>query len=454
MAGLFGLSINQERYRGDFLEDLFWQTFYQQHLGEEYAGLATYDGRGIKIRTHHGLFRLTFSEDLAGLEGTEGIGYCGETREPVLVDSRLGEFCACFSGNLINRDELVERFKAFGHSFSWEGKDIEIIVKLIAQGDNLVAGIKRMTSKIKGAYSLLILTSDGIYAVCCPSGHWPLVIGEKEGAIAVASDSSGFENFGFKRSRDLEPGEITLLKDGRLETKDKMPSARIQICTFIWVYTNFPAAVFKDIPVSAVRKRLGAVLARRDIERGFIPDLVAPIPDSGKCCATGYHQEFCQQNNEGKIERVPLYGEVLFKFPYAGRSYPQLTQEKREIEAHVKQIGSGERYYGKKLVICDDSIRRGTQAQRIVASKLGGLGFDEIHFRVSNPDSLSYCPWGKTIQKGELLAARIPSTEKRIEFLGIKSLEHPNIKELAEAIGLPLETLCVDCDLPTSEQNL
>lgn len=448
MAGFFALSINPKTYKGNFLEDLFWETFYQQHLGEEYAGLATYNGERIKIRTHRGLFRPTFSEDLAGLEGTEGIGYCGEIREPVLVDSRMGEFAACFSGNLINRDELVERFKTFGHSFAWGGEDIEIIVKLIAQGEGMIDGIKRMSNEIKGAYSLLILTAEGIYAARCPSAHWPLVIGEKDGAIAVASDPGGFDNFGFRRQRDLEPGEITLLKNGRLETKDKIPSDKIQYCSFTWVYTSFPAGVFENIPASGVRKRLGAVLARRDIERGFIPDKVAPIRDSGTFCAIGYHQEFCRQINEGKIKRIPEYDEALLKFPYAGRSYPQLTPKKRELEAHVKQIGSGENYQGKKLVICDDSIRRGTQTQTNSVPKLRSLGFDEIHFRISNPDSLSYCPWGKTIQKGELLASRIPSIEKRIEFLGIESLEHTTIKELAEAIGLPLETLCVDCDLP------
>ena len=126
MPGFFVLSIDSKEYKGDFLDDLFWQTFYQQHLGEGYAGLATYQGGKINIRTHRGLFRPTFSEDMAGLEGTMGIGYCGDNREPILVDSKLGEFAACFSGNIINQDELVERFKTCGHSFAWGGVDIEI----------------------------------------------------------------------------------------------------------------------------------------------------------------------------------------------------------------------------------------------------------------------------------------------------------------------------------------
>ena len=452
MPGFFALSINPQKYKDNFLEDLFWETFYQQHLGEDYAGLATYDGERIKLRTHRGLFRSTFSEDIAGLEGTEGIGYCGDSREPISEDSKFGEAAACFSGNLINREELVSELKNSGHSFVWGGKDIEVILKLIAQrGEDRVDGIKRMTRAIEGAYSLLILSPEGIYAVCSPDGHWPLVLGEKEGAVAVTTDPCGFNNFRFKYCRDLEPGEIVLLKNGQAETKDKMASDRIQICSFVWVYTNFPNAIFRGIAGSLVRKKLGALLARRDIERGFIPDLVMPIAHSGRFPAIGYYQEFCRQINEERIKRIPEYDEPLLKYQYAGRSYPKLTQAEREVEARIKQLKSGEDYTGKVAVICDDSIRRGTQIRKDLIPKLNSLGIKKNHLRIANPESHSYCPWGKTVQKGELLASQIPSKEERAEFLGVDSLEHPTVADLAEAIGLPLETLCVDCDLPASD---
>ncbi len=451
MAGFFALSVDPGKYKGDFSKELFWQTFYQQHLGQGYAGLSTYNGGKINIRTHRGLFRTTFSEDLNGLDGTEGIGYCGDTREPILVDSKLGQFAACFTGNIINHDDLVERFKTFGHSFAWEGVDIELIVKLISQGEGFIDGVKRMNNEVDGAYSLSILTPNGVYVICDPSGRWPLVVGEKTGAVAVATDPCGFSNFDFSLKRDLEPGEIVLLKNGRLEFQDKIPNGKIQVCTFVWVYTNYPNAVFKGVPVSVVRKKLGAVLARRDIKKGFTPDIVAPVPDSGRHCAIGYHQEFCRQRDAEKVKKIPLYDEILIRYRFSGRSYDQPTQLARDIEAHIKQLKSGEDYTGKKVVICDDSIRRGTQTEKNLVPKLRSLGIKEIHFRISNPDSLSYCPWGKTVKKGELLAYRIPSTQERIKFLGIESLEHPTTQELAGAIGLPLETLCVDCDLPSTE---
>ena len=449
MPGFSVLSIDSEKYKGDFLEDLFWQTFYQQHLGEDYAGLATYSGGRINIRTHRGLFRPTFGDDMAGLNGTMGIGYCGDSREPILVDSKLGEFAACFSGNVVNHDKLIERLKTSGHAFAWGGRDIEIIAKLIPQGEGYLDGIQRMNDEIEGAYSLSILTPDGIYIACDPSGRWPVVVGEKPGAVVATTDPCGFANLGFSYLRDMEPGEVVLLRNGCAETKSRIPGAKTQICTFVWVYTNFPNAVFKNTPVSAVRKRLGATLARHDIERGFIPDVVAPVPDSGRFCAIGYHQEFCRQINDRKIDKIPEYDEVLMKYPYAGRSYPRSNKAARDSEAQIKQLGSGESYRGKRVVICDDSIRRGTQTERNLVPKLRALGIREIHIRISNPDSFSYCRWGKTIQKGELLAARIPSIKKRIRFLGIDSLEHTTVQELAEATGLPLETLCVDCDLPT-----
>lgn len=455
MAGLFGISIDPETYEDDFLKDLFWETFYEQHLGEQYGGLSTRKGKKIKIQTHRGLFRPSFQNNLAGLEGTEGIGYCGHIRQPFFVDSKIGELSACFSGNIINCQELVEEFKSFGHIFERKGDDIEIIVKLIAQGENIVAGIRRMTEKIRGAYSLLILTKEGIYAVRCPSAHWPLVIGQKRGAVVVASESGGFKNFGFELIRDLNPGEIVLLRNGCLEEKDTI-LGEVQICSFVWVYTAFPNGVFEGIAASKVRKRLGAVLARRDIENGFTPDIVAPVPDSGRSHALGYHHEFCRQIMAGKIKKIPLPDEALLKYPYAGRSFTPPEEGDRRLEAHIKMLTSGEDYTGKVLVISDDSIVRGTQTSENLVPKVESMGFKEIHFRISNPELLAHCATGTTTKKGELFAAQISSKEERIRFLNskaenkniVRSLEYNTVEDLVETIGLPKEKLCVDCDLP------
>ena len=444
MAGLFALSIDPEKYRGDFLEELFHGTFYHQHLGEEYSGLSTFGGGRFQIRTHRGLFRATFSQDLEGMWGTEGIGCCGTVREPHLSESRLGKLACCFSGNVTNLAELVERFKSFSHIFM-RGDDIEIITKLVVQGTDVVDGIEKMSREVAGAFSLLILSEEGIYAVRCATGHWPLVIGVKEGAVAVASESGGFANFGLRLVRDLEPGEIVLLKNGRWQTKGRVVGANVQVCSFYWVYTGFPSNLFEGVPDSLVRKRLGAALARRDVEKGFIPDVVIPVPDSGRFHAIGYHQEFCRHMMAGRIARVPLYDELLLKYPYAGRSFIPQDQKLRDREARVKLLASGEDCQGKVVAVCDDSIVRGTQAQTDLVPKLRQTGVAEIHFRISNPELRSHCRWGKTTLKGEVLAGRIPAIADRAKYLGVEGLEYNTIEDLAEAIGRPLESLCVDC---------
>ncbi|MBM3747605.1 MAG: hypothetical protein FJW34_17605 [Acidobacteria bacterium] len=444
MPGLVALSINPDKYSADFLEDLFLGTFYHQHLGEAYAGLSTCKDGRFQIRTHRGLFRVTFTHDLQGLRGTEGIGYCGPVREPHFSESRLGRLSCCFSGNVTNLQEMLERFKAFGHIFT-RGDDIEIITKLVAQGSDVVDGIQKMAREVEGAFSALILTEEGIYAVRCATGHWPLVIGAKDGAVMVSAESGGFANLGFQRVRDLEPGEIVLLRNGELETRGRLPGTRVQVCSFYWVYTGFPNNVFEGIPDSLVRKRLGAALARRDVARGFVPDVVIPVPDSGRFHAIGYHQEYCRQMMEGRIHRVPMYDELLLKYPYAGRSFIPQDQKERDREARVKLLASGEDCSDKVVVVCDDSIVRGTQAQTELAPKLRIAGVKEIHFRISNPELRSHCRWGKTTRKGEVLAGRIPAVEDRAKYLGVEGLEYNTIEDLAEAIGRPLDTLCVDC---------
>lgn len=447
MAGIFALSINPERYKDRFLDDLFWGTFYVQHFGEDYAGLSTYsDKKGIKIRTHRGLFRPTFSEDMESMDGTEGIGYCGLDREPFLVSSRLGKFSICFSGNIINLTDLEEEFEKTGHVFQ-RADDIEIIAKLIVQKDNIIEGIFSMAKRVLGAYSLLILCKEGIYAVRSPMAHFPLVIGEKEGAMVVSSSSSGFRNINFGLFRDLQPGEIVLMKNDSLKTKGKIEGKRVQFCSFFWVYTAFPSAIIEKIPASLVRKRLGAALARRDIKKGFIPDIVVPMPESGRFHAIGYHQEFCLAASRGEIKKIPLYDELLIKYPYTGRSFIPRHQKDRDKEDQVKILETGEDFKGKIVVICGDSIVRGTQIERNLVPKLKKAGIRKIHLRISNPELLSYCPWEKATKEGELFSSRFSSIKEKIRFLGVESLEYNSIDDLLKAIGLPKEKLCVDCIL-------
>ena len=196
-----------------------------------------------------------------------------------------------------------------------------------------------------------------------------------------------------------------------------------------------------------VRKRLGAALARRDIAAGFMPDIVTYIPDSGRSHALGYHQEFCRQINAEKISRVPILEEVLSKFYFVGRSFTPGRKEKRQERADKKQQKSAERFRGLNLVVCDDSIVRGTQTSENTVPKIRSLGFGEIHLRISNPELQSHCPWGKTTTAGDLFVVKHPSVQERLKILKVESLAHNTIEDLVEAIGMQREDLCIDCSL-------
>lgn len=449
-AGLFALSVNPKVYENSFGETLFRGTFYQQHWNEESTGIAVLNKGKIRSESHPGLFRPSFKKKAAWFRGTEGIGFCGPDQEPFSLDSGIGQLCGCFSGNVINCSELERRFKNFGHTFERkkdQGLDLEIILKLIAQGRNVKDGIKRMSKEIKGAFSLLVLIPEGIYAACSPDGHWPLVIGKKKGAVVVASESGSFKNLGFELVKDLEPGEIIRVKEGNFETQDKTTNNQVKICSFLWVYSFFPNAVFKGISASKVRKRLGANLAQEDIKEGIIPDIVMPVPDSGRFHAIGYQQEFCRQIVRDKIKKIPFYDERLIKYPYAGRSFTRSEQRARDLEADIKILPSAEDCKDKVIVVNDDSIVRGTQMKTNLVPKLKALHPKEIHIRISNPGYWSHCPWGKTTKKGEPLARRIPSLKERTEFLGVDSLKYNKVSELIKAIGLPPDKLCVDCSI-------
>ncbi|NOZ24392.1 MAG: amidophosphoribosyltransferase [Planctomycetes bacterium] len=432
-CGVFGICSVQ-----NCLMDLYYGTFYLQHRGQQYCGLSTYDGKEIKLRTHKGLMRPTFSGDLDGLEGYVGIGHVSlNVRQPIKLDSRMGEFSVCFSGNIINMDEIINEFKSKGHSFS-NADEIEIMGMLIASGNDFVSGIDYIRQKVKGSYSLLVLTKDGIYATRSPMGHRPLILGRRGQTIAVASESCAFNNLGISVVRDVEPGEIVrlhgeidLLQSEQIETLELSRARRIQYCAFEWVYFANPASVIDGQCVDMVRQRIGASLARRYPADA---DIVAAVPNSGIGHAIGYAQE----------SGIP-YDRVFLRYDYADRSYTQSTQQEREREAQVKLIPITEKIEGKRIVLLDDSIVRGTQMKTDMARKLKSAGAREIHVRVACPPLVAPCRYGRSTRANdELLANRMP-VEKIPKYLGVNSVGYNTIKDLVKAIGHPEKDLCLSC---------
>lgn len=427
MCGIFAVSSAKD----NIIDDLFLGTFYLQHRGQQYCGLSTFAGDGIKIRTHRGLVRETFTSDLAGMEGTMGIGHTSlKDRQPIKLDSKMGEFAICFDGNIINLAELIEELKKEGHSF-YTDSDIEVIAKLIAQKDDFVSGIEYMAKKIRGAYALVILAKGSIFAARCKHAFRPMIIGKKDGAVAVASESCSFVNLGYSIVRDLKPGEIIEVKNGDFETKRIIPSNLIQYCTFEWVYTANVASTIDGMSVDIARRNLGASLARRyPVE----VDIVAAVPNSGIGHAIGYAQE----------SGIP-FDNVFIKYDYASRSYTQPTQAERDREAKIKLIPVPAKIEGRRVVICDDSIVRGTQMKNDLVVKLRRNGVKEIHVRVACPPLKAPCLYGVATRSKKELAAHEKSIEDIRKYIGVDSLAYNSLEDLEKSIGKPLDQLCLSC---------
>jgi len=431
-CGVFAISSDK-----DVVDDLYLGTFYLQHRGQEYCGLSTYNGRELKLRTHKGLVRENFANDLSGLDGTMGVGHASlKDRQPIKFYSKMGEFVICFSGNIINSKAIIDRFKAQGHSF-YTNEDIEVIAKLIAQGSNFVDGIVKMASEVRGSYSLAILSKDGIYVARDKYGYKPMVIGKKEGTIAVSSESCSFNNLGISIVRDVMPGEIIHIKDGAMNTEMRLNADITQFCAFEWIYFAEMSSVIEGIPVATARKNMGACLARR---YPVPADVVAPVPNSGIGHALGYAIE----------SKIP-YDYVFVKYGYASRSYTKPTQEERDREAKVKLISIPANVRGKRVVLCDDSIVRGTQMKNDLVVKLRNAGVKEIHVRIACPPLKSPCRYGKSTRSKSELAAAQRSVDEVRKYIGVETLGYNTLDDLEKSLGMNNKQMCVACWLEEAD---
>ena len=433
----------------DCVEDIYRGLDFLQHRGQQFCGIATYDGGRIYLITHYGQVGNTFtSHELETFKGSMGIGHVSlKERQPMMWQGAVGEIAVAFSGNIINSEDLLTEMKDRGEAF-YHGLDIEIISKLIMQEKNVLTGISRLAEKIKGSYSLVVLTQDGIYAARDVFGFRPLMLGEGSGAFTVSSESRAVQNMGLKRLRDVMPGEIVFLTKGGFETKHQIKSARRAHCAFEWAYTASMDSKIDGLYVQEARNRLGESLAERDIEEGGIQaDLVAPVPFSGIGHALGYH-----------MRSGLSYQEVFLYNRYADRSYTQLIQEDRDRMAKKKLSVLEFALRDKRIVLCDDSIVRGTQIREKVR-ELKNAGAKEVHVRIACPPLMYPCDFGISTRTYDELLARqylprgnITTLEelKALEIwvaekIGADSVRYNSLEAFVEALKVPMESLCLNC---------
>ena len=351
------------------------------------------------------------------MEGYFGIGAIDdETPQPLIFRSRFGVYAVAAVGLINNKNKLVNDLLNDGANFGERaGGDInnaEIVSCLINRGDNIVEGIASMRGAIEGSICALVLTAEGIYAARDKFGRFPLAIGksknQKDKSYVVATEASSFENLGYELVQFLGPGEIVLLTPEGIKSM-KPAGAEKKICSFLWIYTGYPSSTYEGISVESARERCGAYLAKRDNVKA---DFVSGIPDSGVGHAIGYAME----------SGIP-YRRALVKYtPGYGRSYTPPTQEIRDLVATMKLCAVKEVINGNRIIICDDSIVRGTQLKNLTIKKLWDNGAREIHVRPACPPLMFPCIYASSTRTTAELACR----------KAIRALEGKEIENLSE----------------------
>jgi amidophosphoribosyltransferase len=458
MSGLFGIVSSK-----DCRQSLFYGTDYHSHLGTKKAGLAVLNHQ--LTRCIHDIstsqFKSKFIEELPKLKGKKGIGVISDfDPQPIIISCSFGNFAIATSGLLRNKNELAKEIMSQGGSFSEMSSGMinstEVIGKMIARKSNIVSGIEYVFSRMSGSVSMLVLAKEGVYAARDITGKTTLIAGQKDETLAVTSETCAFPNLGFEPVLELAPGEIMLLSRDGLK-KENSSKNHNKVCSFLWIYTGYPASSYEGINVEKVRENCGANLARKD---NIEADLVTGVPDSGTAHALGYSMF------SGIPYRRPL---VKYTDGY-GRSYTPPSQEIRNKVAKLKLIPIKSVIEGKRIVVCDDSIVRGTQLKNQAIEKLWKNGAKEIHVRIACPPLMFPCPYLlATRTKKELAARRVIKQltgEKQhsvkdylncnsLQYrtmvmtiqkeLGVTSLKYQEIDDMVQAIGLPREKLCLYC---------
>ena len=465
MGGIFGVVTGE-----NCTKPLFYGTDYHSHLGTESAGLAVLGDDGF-CNTIHSIsqaqFKSRFVDDYRKTRGWAGIGAIDDqSPQPLIIRSKFGTYALAATGLITNKEPLTAKLLREGASFNEMAdggvNSVELVAKLINRGENVVDGIVRMQRAIEGSVCLLLMTGEGIYAARDRVGRFPLVIGREIGSAgsspgyAAATESSAFPNLGYETVRSLGPGEIVRLD--REGIHEEQPAGdQKHVCAFLWIYTGYPASIYEGINVENARERCGRAMARGD---DIEADLVAGVPDSGVGNAIGYAVE----------SGLPFRRPLVKYTPGYGRSYTPPSQDIRDLVATMKLSAIRDVIEGNRMVICEDSIVRGTQLKNYTIRKLWDNGAKEIHIRPACPPLMFPCIYASSTRSVAELAAHrairdlegdheryleeyLDHHSKRyrnmVEWirreLDVTSLKYLHIDAMVAAIGLPEEQLCLYC---------
>lgn len=422
---------------------LYYSLRILQHRGQESTGIAVYEDGAHNLLKGMGLVHEVIKKDrIAHLKGSKGIGHVrystfGDSSlqnvQPFLVQTTYGDISVAHNGELVNAEELRDSLKKKGWAFM-TSSDSEIIVRLLANemsghGDP-VRSIKNVMKIIQGSYSLTIMIGDRVFAVRDPYAIRPLGIGRLNDGYAAASESVVFENLAGVFERDVEGGEIIELTcDGVRSWKFPSPKDKAH-CMFEWVYFARPDSVIEGKLIYEVRKRIGRRLAK---EHPIDADIIVPIPDSGRAHALGFSEQ----------SGIP-YGEGLMKNRHIERTFILPMQDERESGVMLKVNPIKSEINGKRVVLLDDSIVRGTTIKKI-SHVLRRDGAKEVHIRIGSPPIIAPCYLGIDMKTREQFVASNRSMEEIAKTIDVDSLGYLSIEGLVECIDLDERSLCLGC---------
>jgi amidophosphoribosyltransferase len=435
-CGVFGIFGHPEAANMTYLG-----LYALQHRGQESAGIAASDGEQVRLAREMGYVADVFDgATLAQLRGRLAVGHvrystAGESKlanaQPILIDCAHGQIAIGHNGNLVNARELREELVQQGSIFQ-SSSDTEVIAHLYARSKagSVEDAIVESVSQVQGAFSLVILTRDRLIAVRDPHGFRPLALGRLDDAYVVASETCAMDLIGATYIRDVEPGEVLVVSAEGLKSLKPFPPAPLAHCIFEHVYFARPDSYVFGRSVNEVRTELGRVLAR---EQPVGADVVVPVPDSGVCAAMGY----------AEASGVPLRM-GLIRNHYVGRTFIQPQQSIRHFGVKVKLNPVRSILDGKRVVLVDDSIVRGTTSRKIVRM-VRAAGASEVHVRISCPPTISPCFYGvDTPRRSELIAATHTLDEVR-DFIEADSVQYLSLGGLLSAVDGARASYCTSC---------
>ena len=436
MCGIFGIANHSDASQMTYLG-----LYALQHRGQESTGISSSDGGQVYTHKSMGYVADVFSEDvITKLKGLNAIGHtrystAGDSNEgnaqPIVVKCTHGTVALVHNGNLINAVSLRERLELQGAIFQ-STSDSEVILHLLArsEADSLLDGLAETLAQVQGAFSLLLLTEDSLIGVRDPNGFRPLNLGRINGSYVLASETCAFDLIGATYLREVEPGEIVLIRGGEMKSVKALTAPRLSKCIFEHVYFSRPDSIVFGRTVQTSRDLMGRILAD---ESPVEADLVVPVPDSGVTAAIGYSQR----------SGIPFaFG--LIRNHYVGRTFIEPKTKIRHFGVKVKLNPVKDLLTGKRVVLIDDSIVRGTTSRKIV-KMVRAAGAKEVHMRISCPPTLSPCFYGiDTPTKKELIASS-HTVEEICKYIEADSLGYLSLPGLIRSLGGKGSEFCTAC---------